>query len=246
MSFQTIIYEKTGNIAWVTLNRPERRNAYSVQMRDDMYDVMSAIRDDSEVLVAVLKGAGDRAFCAGADLTEFGSAPSPVIARQVRWERDVWGLMLSLPQPLIAAIHGFCLGSGLEMSLCCDLRVAADDAQFGLPEVGLGIIPAAGGSQTLPRVVGRAHALAMTLTGDFIDAAEAYRIGLVHRVVPRDRLYETAQALADRLLQQDPVIVQAAKRAVTRGLDLPLAEGLALEAQYVGLTLSRRKRNDPS
>ncbi len=246
MSFQTIIYEKTGNIAWVTLNRPERRNAYSVQMRDDMYDVMSAIRDDSEVLVAVLKGAGDRAFCAGADLTEFGSAPSPVIARQVRWERDVWGLMLAMPQPLVAAIHGFCLGSGLEMSLCCDLRVASDDAQFGLPEVGLGIIPAAGGSQTLPRVVGRAQALAMTLTGDFIDAAEAYRIGLVHRVVPRDRLYETAQALADRLLQQDPVIVQAAKRVVTRGLDLPLAEGLALEAQYVGLTLSRRKRNDPS
>ena len=246
MSFQTIIYEKTGNIAWVTLNRPERRNAYSVQMRDDMYDVMSAIRDDSEVLVAVLKGAGDRAFCAGADLTEFGSAPSPVIARQVRWERDVWGLMLAMPQPLVAAIHGFCLGSGLEMSLCCDLRVASDDAQFGLPEVGLGIIPAAGGSQTLPRVVGRAQALAMTLTGDFIDAAEAYRIGLVHRVVPRDRLYETAQALADRLLQQDPVIVQAAKRVITRGLDLPLAEGLALEAQYVGLTLSRRKRNDPS
>ncbi len=246
MSFQTIIYEKTGNIAWVTLNRPERRNAYSVQMRDDMYDVMSAIRDDSEVQVAVLKGAGDRAFCAGADLTEFGSAPSPVIARQVRWERDVWGLMLAMPQPLVAAIHGFCLGSGLEMSLCCDLRVASDDAQFGLPEVGLGIIPAAGGSQTLPRVVGRAQALAMTLTGDFIDAAEAYRIGLVHRVVPRDRLYETAQALADRLLQQDPVIVQAAKRVVTRGLDLPLAEGLALEAQYVGLTLSRRKRNDPS
>ena len=246
MSFQTIIYEKIGNIAWVTLNRPERRNAYSVQMRDDMYDVMSAIRDDSEVQVAVLKGAGDRAFCAGADLTEFGSAPSPVIARQVRWERDVWGLMLAMPQPLVAAIHGFCLGSGLEMSLCCDLRVASDDAQFGLPEVGLGIIPAAGGSQTLPRVVGRAQALAMTLTGDFIDAAEAYRIGLVHRVVPRDRLYETAQALADRLLQQDPVIVQAAKRVVTRGLDLPLAEGLALEAQYVGLTLSRRKRNDPS
>ncbi len=242
MSFQTVLYEKTDGIAWLTLNRPERLNAFNVQMRDDLYQAMSAVRDDPEVLVAVLKGAGERAFCAGADLTEFGTAPSPVIARQVRWERDLWGLILGLPKPLIAAVHGFCLGSGLEMSLCCDLRIASDDAQFGLPEVGLGIIPAAGGSQTLPRVIGRGRALELVLTGDYIDAAEAHRIGLVNRVTTRAGLYPAAESLARRIAAQDPVVVQAAKLAVTRGLDLPLSEGLALEAQYVGLTLSRRKR----
>ncbi len=242
MSFQTVLYEKTDGIAWLTLNRPERLNAFNVQMRDDLYQAMSAVRDDPEGLVAVLKGAGERAFCAGADLTEFGTAPSPVIARQVRWERDLWGLILGLPKPLIAAVHGFCLGSGLEMSLCCDLRIASDDAQFGLPEVGLGIIPAAGGSQTLPRVIGRGRALELVLTGDYIDAAEAHRIGLVNRVTTRAGLYPAAESLARRIAAQDPVVVQAAKLAVTRGLDLPLSEGLALEAQYVGLTLSRRKR----
>lgn len=242
MSFPTVVYEKTGGIAWLTLNRPERLNAFSVQMRDDLYQAMTAVRDDPEVLVAVLKGAGDRAFCAGADLTEFGTAPSPVIARQVRWERDLWGLILGLSKPLIAAAHGFCLGSGLEMSLCCDLRIASDDARFGLPEVGLGIIPAAGGSQTLPRVIGGARALDLVLTGDYIDAAEAHRIGLVNRVTTRDALYPTAESLAQRIAAQDPVVVQAAKLAVNRGLDLPLAEGMALEAQYVELTLSRRKR----
>ncbi|MEK7216101.1 MAG: enoyl-CoA hydratase/isomerase family protein [Chloroflexota bacterium] len=242
MSFPTVIYEKTDGIAWLTLNRPDRLNAFSVHMRDDLYQAMTAVRDDPDVLVAVLKGAGERAFCAGADLTEFGTAPSPVIARQVRWERDLWGLMLGLPKPLIAAVHGFCLGSGLEMSLCCDLRIASDEARFGLPEVGLGIIPAAGGSQTLPRVIGPARALDLVLTGDHIDAAEAHRIGLVNRVTSREALYATAAALARRIAALDPVVVQAAKLAVVRGLDLPLAEGLALEAQYVGLTLSRRKR----
>jgi len=242
MSFATVVYEKQGPVAWVTLNRPERLNAFSVQMRDDLYEVMSAVRDDPEVRVAVLKGAGERAFCAGADLTEFGTAPSPVIARQVRWERDLWGLMLGLAKPLIAAVHGHCLGSGLEMSLCCDIRVAAEDTRFGLPEVGLGIIPAAGGSQTLPRTIGRGAALDLVLTGETIDAAEAHRLGLVQRLASRPALYETAGALAARLAGLDPVVVQAAKRAVARGLDLPLTEGLALEAQYVGLTLSRRQK----
>ena len=243
MSFQTLLYEKDRGIAWVTLNRPERLNAFSVQMRDDLYQVASAIRDDPEAQVAILKGAGERAFCAGADLTEFGTAPSPVIARQVRWERDLWGLLLGLPKPLIAAVHGFCLGSGLEMSLCCDLRVAAEDAQFGLPELGLGIIPAAGGSQTLPRTIGRGRALDLILTGDYIDAQEALRIGLVSRVTPREALYATAEAMARTIMEKDPVVVQAAKQAVVRGLDLPLAEGLALEAHYVALTLERRKRS---
>ena len=242
MSFQTLIYEKEGPLAWVTLNRPERLNALNVQMRDDLYEVVGALRDDPGVSVAIFKGAGDRAFCAGADLTEFGTAPSPVVARQVRWERDLWGLLLGLSKPLIAAVHGHCLGSGLELSLTCDLRVASEDARFGLPEVGLGIIPAAGGSQTLPRVTGRPHALHLMLTGETIDAQEAHRLGLVTRVVPKERLHAEAEALARAIAGKDQVVVRAAKEAVTRGLDLSLAQGLALEAHYVAETLPRRRR----
>ncbi len=242
MSFQTLIYEKEDGLAWVTLNRPDRLNALNVQMRDDLYEVVTAIRDDPEVQVAVFKGAGERAFCAGADLTEFGTAPSPVAARQVRWERDLWGLLLGLSKPLIAAVHGHCLGSGLELSLTCDLRVASGDARFGLPEVGLGIIPAAGGSQTLPRVVGRALALHLALTGQTIGAEEAHRIGLITRVVPRAGLYGEAEVMARTIMVKDQAIVRAAKEAITRGLHLPLAEGLALEARYAAVTLPRRSR----
>ncbi|MDO8751283.1 MAG: enoyl-CoA hydratase/isomerase family protein, partial [Dehalococcoidia bacterium] len=152
--FQTLIYEKQGSLAMLTLNRPEVLNAYNVAMRDEMYEALEAIRDDPEVRAAILCGAGERAFCAGADLTEFGTAPSQAIARQVRWERDVWGLFVSLDIPLVAAVHGFVLGSGLEMALLCDIRIAAEDAIFGLPETSLGMLPAAGGTQTLPRVIG--------------------------------------------------------------------------------------------
>lgn len=230
MPFQTLIYEKDAGLARVTLNRPERLNTLNVQMRDDLYEVVRAIRDDPEVQVAIFRGAGERAFCAGADLSEFGSAPSPVVARQVRWERDLWGLLLGLSKPLIAAVHGHCLGSGLELALTCDLRITADDARFGLPEAGLGIIPAAGGSQTLPRVIGRALALDLTLTGDIIDAQEAYRIGLVTRIVPRVDLLREAEATARGIMERDQRIVRAVKEAVIRGVDMSLAEGLALEA----------------
>jgi len=146
--FESLIYEKSDDIAQVTLNRPEVLNVYNIQMRDDLYQVLSAIRDDPEVRVGIFTGAGDKAFCAGADLSEFLTAPSPVVARQVRWERDVWSLFLSIPQPLIAALHGYVLGSGIEIALCCDIRIATEDVRFGLPEVGLGIIPAAGATKT--------------------------------------------------------------------------------------------------
>src|SRR3972149_8653009 len=136
--FKTLIYEKKDSIAYVTLNRPQALNVYNIQMRDDLYEVLSAIRDDSEVRVSIFKGAGEKAFCAGADLSEFLSAPSPIIARQVRFSRDVWSLFLGLPQPLIAAVRGFVLGSGIEIALCCDIRLASEDAKFGLPEGGLG------------------------------------------------------------------------------------------------------------
>jgi enoyl-CoA hydratase/carnithine racemase len=227
--FKTLIYEKKDSIASVTLNRPQVLNIYNIQMRDDLYEVLRAIKDDSEVRVAIFKGAGDKAFCAGADLIEFLTAPSPIVARQIRFERDVWGLFLSVPQPLIAAVHGFVLGSGIEIALCCDIRIASEDARFGLPEVGLGIIPAAGGTQTLPRIVGRAKALEMLLTNRWINAEEAYRAGLVNRVVPRSKLLETVEEMARKIASYSPMAVRNAKQAVVRGLDLPLSEGLDLE-----------------
>ena len=228
-SFEVIIYEKRDEVGYVTLNRPQALNAYNIQMRDELYQVLAAIKDDPEVKVAIFKGAGERAFCAGADLTEFLTAPSPVIARQVRWERDVWGRFLSITKPLIAALHGYVLGSGIEIALCCDIRVASEDAQFGVPEMGLGIIPAAGGSQTLPRVIGRAQALEILLTGRWIKAEEAYRLKLVNQVVSRGDLLPAAERLANRIKAYNPMAISYAKQAITRGLDLSLEEGLELE-----------------
>jgi len=230
--FKALIYEKKDGIAYVTLNRPQLLNIYNVQMRDDLYQVLSAIADDSEVRVGIFKGKGEKAFCAGADLSEFLTAPSPIEARQVRWERDVWGLFLDIPQPLIAAVHGYVLGSGIEIALCCDIRIASDDAKFGLPEVGLGIIPAAGGTQTLPRTVGRARALEMLLTNRWISAEEAYRIGLVNRLVAREKLLQAAEKMARRIASYNPIAVRNAKKAVMRGLDLTLKEGQDLEKRF--------------
>ena len=237
-NFEVIIYEKQNDIGYVTLDRPQNLNVYNLQMRDELYQVLGAIKDDPEVRVAILKGAGERAFCAGADLSEFLTAPSPVIARQVRWERDVWGLFLSINKPLIAALHGYVLGSGIEMALCCDIRVASEDAQFGVPEMGLGIIPAAGGSQTLPRVIGRGYALEMMLSGRWIKAEEAYRLKLVNQVVPREELLPAAENLANKIKAYSPVALSYAKQAVTQGLDLSLEQGLELEAKLGGRLLS--------
>ncbi len=227
--FETIIYEKRGGLAYITLNRPKALNAYNVRMRDELYEALGAIKDDPEVRVVILKGSGEKAFCAGADITEFLTAPAPVAARQARFARDIWGRFLSIEQPVIAELHGYVLGSGIEMALCCDIRLAADDARFGMPETGLGIIPAAGGSQTLPRTIGAAAALEMILTGRWLTAAEAIKVKLVNRVVARADLLSEAEKLARKIESMDTMVVRYVKQAVRRGLDLPLAEGLALE-----------------
>jgi enoyl-CoA hydratase/carnithine racemase len=237
--FAALVYEKEDGIAWVTLNRPETLNAVNLQMRDELWEALHALRDDPEVAVAILKGAGERAFSAGADVSEFGTAPSVVEARRARRERDVWGYMLSIEKPLIAAIHGFALGAGIELSMCCDLRIAADDARIGLPEVTLGYIPSAGGTQLMPRIIRPGVAISLILSGDSVDAAEALRIGLVHRVVPRDRLYAEAEELARRLIGLSQPALRLAKAAVTQGLDLPLSVGLNLEARLARQALAR-------
>ena len=238
--FQTLIYEKKEGIGYLTLNRPEALNAYNIQMRDDLYEVLLAIRDDDEVRVGILKGAGEKAFCAGADLSEFLTVPPPVAARRVRFARDVWQLFLSLSQPMIAALHGYVLGSGIEMALCCDIRIASPETRFGLPEMGLGIIPAAGGTQTLPRAIGRSRALEMLLTNRRIEADEAYQFGLVNRIVPKKDLLHTAEEMAKKIASYDPVAVRSAKEAVVRGMDMSLQDGLNLES-ILGSRLTGRR-----
>jgi enoyl-CoA hydratase/carnithine racemase len=242
--FRTLKYEKKDGIGWVTLNRPEALNVYNVQMRDDLYEILGAVRDDDEVRVGIVKGAGEKAFCAGADLSEFLTAPPPVAARKVRFVRDLWRLFLSIPQPMIAALHGYVLGSGMEIALCCDMRMASPETKFGLPEMGLGIIPAAGGTQTLPRTIGRSRALEMLLTNRWIGADEAYQFGLINRVVPKKDLLQTVEETARRIASCDPVAVRNAKEAVVRGMDLPLSEGLVLENR-LALELSLRKSQEP-
>jgi enoyl-CoA hydratase/carnithine racemase len=229
--FETVIYEKQEGIGYITLDRPEALNTYNIKMRDELFQVLGAVRDDPDVRVVVLRGAGEKAFCAGADLSEFLTAPSPAVARRVRWERDVWGLFLGIDKPIIAALHGYVLGDGIEMALCCDIRIASEDARLGVPETGLGIIPAAGGSQTLPRVVGMAHGLEMLLVGRWVGAEEARRMRLVNRVVPREDLWPTVDGLAERIVGFNVSVLSCAKQAITRGLDLGLEEGLRLEAR---------------
>ncbi len=228
-NFETLIFEKENHIAVITLNRPDALNAYNIQMRDDLFQVLSAVKDDDEIKVAVLKGAGKKAFCAGADLSEFLTAPGPTEARRIRFERDVWGLFLSIPQPLIASLHGYVLGSGIEMALCCDIRIAAEDTRFGLPEVGLGIIPAAGGTQTLPRTIGSGRAMEMMLIDKWLSGKEAHQFGLVEQLVSADKLAESTREAAQKIMSLDSTLARTAKQAVMRGLDLPLKEGLDLE-----------------
>ena len=224
-----ILADREGAVLWLTLNRPERLNAVHLPMRDELWGMLELLRVDPTVRVCVLRGAGTRAFSAGADITDFGTSPSYVSAREARLSRDLWGAMSSIAVPMIAAIQGFAYGAGLELSMYCDLRVASEDARFALPEVTLGYIPSAGGTQTVARHTNRSDALRMVVTGEPIDAAEARDIGLVHAVVPHDQLEATARDWAERIAASPPAAVRAVKRAVVEGVDLPLAEGLALE-----------------
>ncbi len=228
-SFETLLYEKQGLVAHISLDRPEVLNAYNMQMRDDFSEALAAVRDDPDVRALLITGQG-RAFCAGADLTEFGTAPSQTVARRVRWERDVWGQLLSLPMPVVAAVHGYCIGSGIEIALLCDIRIGAESAVFAMPEVQLGMIPAAGGTQTVPRIAGWSSALDLLFTGRRIGSEEALSLGLLTRVVRDDQLLVEAWELTRRLADLDPRLAVAAKRALQRGADLPLYEALQTES----------------
>jgi enoyl-CoA hydratase/carnithine racemase len=237
--FATVRYAKRGAVAVVALDRPETLNAYNVAMRDDLYAVLGAAHDDPEVRALVLWGRG-RAFSTGGDLTEFGSAPSPLVARRVRWQRDVWGRLLGLRAATVAAVHGWAVGGGFEMAMLCDVVIAAAGTRFALPETGLGMIPGVGGTQTLPRRIGSARALELVLTGRLVRAREAAALGLVGRVVPRARLLPAALAVARRLAAVDPAAVAAVRRCVRAAHDLSLEGALALERR-LGLALEGRR-----
>jgi enoyl-CoA hydratase/carnithine racemase len=229
--FETIRYEKDGGVGRITLDRPQQHNAIDLQVRDELWEALQAVRDDPEVRCVLFLGAGDEAFSSGADLHDFGRAPSVLQARAARQQRDLWGLLLTLEKPLVAAIRGYAWGAGLELALLCDIRIEADDASLCLPEVGLGYVASAGGSQLLPRTIPSAAALEMLLTGQPIGAERALQLGLMHRVYAAQRLLAEAESLARRLAQLPPAAVAAAKQSLLAALDLSLAQGLALEAR---------------
>lgn len=222
----------------ITLQRPEVHNALSLELGSALTDTWRTFREDPELRVAILTGEGERSFSTGADLKQVrawhGSMTSIQRREQMERQPGLGGITRNMDpgKPIIAAVNGYCLGGGLELALACDIRIAADHATFGLPEVGWGIIPGAGGTQRLPRAIPLGVAMEMMLSGEAIDAATALRVGLVNRVVPLDRLMDEARALATRIARNAPLAVQAARTAALHGLGLPLHEGLRLEQFY--------------
>ena len=233
--YKNILYEKRGHIAYVTINRPDRRNAIDPATSHELKAAFEGFKADDDAWVAILTGAGDQAFSAGADLLAMSQAlagggegvPMNVPFGGITRGYECW-------KPIIAAINGYCLAGGLEIALSCDIRVAAEHAQFGLPEPRRAIIPAAGGTQRLPRSVPLAFAMELLLTGDRFDAQTALRFGLVSRVVPQADLMATAEAIAGRILECGPLAVRAIKQAVLRGREMSLEDGLRLEGQLAG------------
>ncbi len=235
MDFKYLLYEKKGSLAVVTVNRPEKLNAINRETFYELRSAFQAVESDEEVRVAILTGAGEKAFAAGADIEELARL-SPTEARDLsRLGQSVMEGIARLQKPVIAAVNGYALGGGLELALCCDFRIASENAKLGLPEVSLGLIPGYAGTQRLPRLVGKGRALEMIMTGDHIPAEEAARTGLVNRVVPLAELMPTCEKIASRIASRGPVAVRFAKEAVNRGLDGTLEEGSWLEQALFGL-----------
>ncbi|HJM44226.1 MAG: enoyl-CoA hydratase-related protein [Nitrospinota bacterium] len=225
--------DKTGRILTVTMNRPEALNALDPETESRMREVFDDFREDDGLWAAILTGAGEKAFCAGADIKKTIASvldESAWVQRKSHLGgRDVYHALENQTKPILSAVNGYALGGGLELALCCDIRIASETASLGLPEVSLGIMPGAGGTQRLSRVVGMARALDLVLTGERIDARAALSIGLVTRVVPPGELMKTARALAENICRKAPLSVRFAKEAVRRGAEMNLADGLAFE-----------------
>ncbi|MBM4444610.1 MAG: hypothetical protein FJ020_04800 [Chloroflexi bacterium] len=244
----SLIYEKKGRIAYITLNRPEARNAMNFEVWDGLVKAWIDIRDNPDVWAAIVTGAGDKAFSAGQDLKEVAEwMKKPVDQRPAQPVPEINPMRgLQTWKPIIAAINGICTGGGLELAMACDIRIAADSARLGLAEVKQSVIPGNSGTQKLIRLVPFAKALEMLMTGDFIDAQEAHRIGLVNKVVPYDQLMAEAEKLAQQICENGPLAVRAVKELACRGVEMSLAEGLRLEVE-VGqrLALSEDAKEGP-
>jgi enoyl-CoA hydratase len=243
-SFENIRYEKKDQIAFVTIARPKVLNALNAPTMLELVRAFELVRDDDDVRVAILTGEGEKAFVAGADINEFGALSAVQAAALARRGQATFTAIENCGKPVIAAVNGFALGGGCELALACTIRIAAQTARFGQPEIKLGIIPGYGGTQRLPRLIGKGLALQYILTADMIKAEDALRIGLVNEVVPLDELLPHVEALARRIIANAPIAGRYALDAVNKGMEMTLAEGLEYEASLFGLCFATADKKE--
>lgn len=239
-----VLLEKQDQLAIVTINRPEVRNALDNATIEEIDGILAQLEGQADLRVVIFTGAGDKAFVAGADIREVARRDIRLGRDETRRRQQVYNRIADLPVPSIAAVNGFCLGAGLELALGCTLRIAAEGAKFGAPEINLGIIPGGGATQRLPRLVGTGKAMEMVLTGEMIDAQEALRIGLVNLVVPLENLMPSCLALAGKLAAKPPLALRLARDAVNRALETSLAEGLDYESYLHALTCATEDKKE--
>ncbi len=244
LTLENVLYERKGDIAYVTLNRPKVLNALNTPTWGDLRTVFEWARDDVSVRGVILTGAGDKAFIAGADIAELAHVTAFEAQRSSRFGQEVLDLIEGLGKPVIAAVNGFALGGGCETAMACTIRIAVETAKFGQPEVKLGLPPGGGGTQRLPRLDGKGRAMLLILSGNMIDAQEAYRIGLINEIVPADRLITRAEAILGSIAANAPIAVKFALDAVNKGLDTSQSEGLLLEASYFGLCAATEDKKE--
>lgn len=238
-----ILEEREGRVAVLTINRPDKLNALNQAVRNRMLEILERLETDDEVGAVVITGAGEKSFIAGADIGEF-EGRSPFDQRHAMRSPRIFDVMASFPKPVIAMINGFCLGGGCELAMSCDLRVAADTARIGQPEINLGLIPGGGGTQRLPRLVGTGHALRLILTGDMIDAREAREIGLVELVVPAAELREKTLELAGKIASKSPLTLRVAKEAIRASERMAIEEGILYERDLFCLCFSSEDKEE--
>ncbi len=242
--FKYLLYEKQGAIAYLTVNRPDQMNILTLALQEEMFSALDVIEGDEELRVLVLTGAGEKAFMAGADIKELQARDFIVARQQTQRRQQLYNRFSEMKIPVIAAINGFAFGAGLELILACTLRIAGEEASIGALEINLAIIPGEGGTQRLPRLVGFGRAMEMVLTGVPINAKEAYRIGLVNKVVPKEELMNAARETAHSLALKAPVALQCAKEAVNRSMEVGLYEGLAHESYLHAYTCATEDKEE--
>jgi enoyl-CoA hydratase/carnithine racemase len=235
LTLENVLYEKKDGVAYVTLNRPKVMNALNRKTWEELRAAFEDARDDVNIRGIILTGAGDKAFIAGADISELATVSAVRAEESSRYGQDVLNFVENLGKPVIAAINGFALGGGCETAMACTIRVASETAKFGQPEVKLGLVPGGGGTQRLPRLVGKGRALQIILSGEVISAQEAYRIGLVNEVVPAAEVIARAESILRQIFANAPLAVKYSLEAVNKGLEITQSEGQALEAAFFGL-----------